>query len=679
MKKGKGLRLTAVLLLLSLISTGNVVWAEGADDRDRVIVVTAPPYSNVSVLVDSLRQQEYQTTTLNLTGDFGESLKQLRQLERRLGGADLVTVGGAAIPVSHWLDQLEPRTFGGQWVMVGPPGRGAVTAEVLFMQQVLVAVESFRGERHLHRIEAQERWAAPDYRSVTSFVAKRTRLLYEPLYHEFLLSERMSFQGSSAGFLQWLSSRYPARMKQIMTNERLRSLGEVGPASGEGRSVHVSQGYLEYVAVNCARHSYFSQVSPQDSLTRDLLYDVPLDGDLRSGLVRFLQRRGLRFLNDYLVPQLFRRGRWEALEWLAAQYGLDEGVLAYQLPEVVVLPWGDGEITIQGNQQLEAARRKAKPFDAARVVVEAPNWWQLIRADIRANDWWTETASATAMPAGSSQQLFIPVGGRLGQDEQVVEVVLAKLGFTPSFTADRGVWHQVGRLADRTFGVIGAVMTWGRGRPAPDEGPEREMDLSEAVSPPRIYATYQNKSTTLQRPDPHQHDHWIFRYGGDREEILRDPNHLAGDFRLTPKDQDQRVKVASISETGRTLREQDWTFEDEFENGEEEAVITYETSRALEPEIHLEGPVTWVTGRPATYEIRVEVEPPEEVENLSVHFDPGETFEVLWERPGRFTVTGAVNLRYSWRFSDGSSQYYSATFTEAKTVEVLAIGLNSGR
>lgn len=97
------------------------------------------------------------------------------------------------------------------------------------------------------------------------------------------------------------------------------------------------------------------------------------------------------------------------------------------------------------------------------------------------------------------------------------------------------------------------------------------------------------------------------------------------------------------------------------------------TVGAAEVRLHLEGPASWVTGRPAKYELSYELATGarEGVHAELAYLYPGPAFEMVWEKPGRFTVTGALALRLTYRDGGGVRSVLNV-YTVERQVDVYA-------
>ncbi len=687
---GVGAGVIVGMVFVSLVA-GPVTAAPAGSD-ERVLLVTAPPYLDVSTLERALVDAGWEVVTVCLDGSFASGVRSLEQLTADPEGFDVVAVGAAALPVRWWLEREGRGFVAANLVLVAPTGAGSVAADALYAEQLAARVERYRSERDMYRTEEAPRWARPEYVGLKHYVAQRSRDLFEPLYGSYLTSQHMSLLPAglegAVGFLGWASARYPARLPTYLTDAGV-------PVSWDGTLAELelgepgrflSWGYVDLLSALTARRTYLTMVPATRVLGEDLLLDVPVGPDWKTMLIEFARRRALRFVRDYIMPNLANRGRQEALGWLEQQLDLGEEVLLYQLPRWVTVPGPEGPLEIPANQLIgridSPGGGAGESGTASAVLATAPNWWQIFNPHIGPNDWWTEAQSARSGVAGDVVELFTTVGGRAGRDEDIAAAAVELLGGGAHGPQPSAVMDLLGRFADAILSLATRLRYPGlAGADAQDlKGDRRDEqtgvgpgDVEEEI--PEIRATYRNKSTTLKTERRISHAAWAWDFGDEGERLDADPANLSGEVAHTYREAGQyEVTARSLAADGTALVEGQWSVAVPSEGWTE--VFPYDTARELIPEITLSGPAAWVVGRPARYRVEVELDPvPGPVENLQIVIYPAEEFDVVWERPGTFQVTGAVNLRYSWRRVDGSSRYFSVIFTEERPVQVLATSL----
>jgi hypothetical protein len=102
-------------------------------------------------------------------------------------------------------------------------------------------------------------------------------------------------------------------------------------------------------------------------------------------------------------------------------------------------------------------------------------------------------------------------------------------------------------------------------------------------------------------------------------------------------------------------------------------LFSAQTLAAPEVRLELVGPVAWVTGLPARYSVEYEINLPETSGTSAelAYLYPAREFEMVWERPGEFTVTGAMALRLTYPCGSGLASVVNV-YTVEKKVKVYA-------
>ncbi len=91
-------------------------------------------------------------------------------------------------------------------------------------------------------------------------------------------------------------------------------------------------------------------------------------------------------------------------------------------------------------------------------------------------------------------------------------------------------------------------------------------------------------------------------------------------------------------------------------------------------DIVLTGPEKWVTGRVAVFSVGAKIDLPSNAELVSVRFDPGEMFGVIWERAGDFVVGAAASIIVKYSLEDACIQIENV-FLKEVPVTVLTTGV----
>lgn len=213
----------------------------------------------------------------------------------------------------------------------------------------------------------------------------------------------------------------------------------------------------------------------------------------------------------------------------------------------------------------------------------------------------------------------------------------------------------------------------------PAAGPGRADGGGDHGQPgePVIAVTRRSKQTARLKRFMPEHSYWEWHVDGAI--VHRD---LAGGtegyftYRFAAPGT-RAVKARSIAADGTVLREKLWSVPvsaAESSSGREWEFIAH-APRAPAIRMELDGPVMWVTGRPARFQVKAEVEAPDYGRVVETGFDPGSAFQVIWARPGTgFPVEAAVYAVVRYDFPDGGTLTMRFTETAAAEVEVLALG-----
>ncbi|GEM_PF-3071911 len=208
--------------------------------------------------------------------------------------------------------------------------------------------------------------------------------------------------------------------------------------------------------------------------------------------------------------------------------------------------------------------------------------------------------------------------------------------------------------------------------PSTDRQPP-PVGYSTEVSPdtPIIHVIRRNKQTTLKKERRIYHARWVWDFGDGSVAYDNDPTWVMGTSQHVFSTPGQyRVRARSYANDGRGLRDHSWQVS--IGPGDVGQPRSFALESISEPEvtIRLIGPETWVTGRPALFHVEYDVTLPPFVEDAKTKVYPAPAFAVVWERPGRFTVKAAVNLRFSYRFPE-RSVYVSCYYIREVPMEVL--------
>ncbi len=709
-----------IILLLSNFVGGGRVSAYNPS-AEGVFVVASSPYNDVSELTKALEELGFCShkgtlKLLPLSGSFADKVAQLKDYERTELPDGLqwriVSVGGSSLPVRWWLTEEGTSSRVSQVVYVAAPNKGSVTAEMIYGELRSQGALQYRSATGLQRRTRDPQWSRPAFTTIDEYLALRGRNLFEPLYYQFLVREKLSLEStgpeSARSFFGWLAMNYPARLANYLSDAEtpLQWDGRIKGLHSGSPGRMLTWGYLDFLSAAAARYSYTTSIAPQKVLTEDIITDIPVVGDWRAAVLEFVRRRLTRFARQYVLPRLGIWSRHRALNWLQEQMHVNENTLLYQIPGEISIPWSGGELTIPANQLLSDLRKREEnsttpTIQQNAIALRAPNVLKIANADVGPNDWWTELHSASMTPTGtaSGREVFVPVGGAAGSDEQVAAEVTRTLGFQSasagSMRLSRRLLQAVEHLIQMLWNSESSETNYNedyeayfedsmekgrapvkKGKAATSSEMEEPAESTSTEQIPQITAVYRNKNTTLKSQSRLYHTHWVWDFGNGERYVCDDSSNISGEKVYEFEGAGQYpVSATSFASDGRELQNHEWLITIPEDASTYEKLFQYNTVEEIVPDIQLLGPAAWVTGKPAHYQLDVQVDPPQQVENLQIVCYPECRFEVVWERPGEFEVKGAVNLRYSWRFPDGTSKYFSVIYVEKCSVEVLGTTL----
>ena len=190
---------------------------------------------------------------------------------------------------------------------------------------------------------------------------------------------------------------------------------------------------------------------------------------------------------------------------------------------------------------------------------------------------------------------------------------------------------------------------------------------------PVIRATHRDKQTAPLEASVTQHQRWEWDFG-DGATVTDDQ----------PRDVDCTVehdysgpgryvcRARSFGDDGITLADYQWLVEVQGDTGGRKAFAA-STVPWAEVELELAGPLAWVTGLPAEYRVSysLRLPPGTPVEDYTVRIEPAEQFEMIWEKPGEFTVKAALVLRLRYDAGQGRASVVNV-YTVEKRVRVYA-------
>ncbi len=219
-----------------------------------------------------------------------------------------------------------------------------------------------------------------------------------------------------------------------------------------------------------------------------------------------------------------------------------------------------------------------------------------------------------------------------------------------------------------------------RGKTAANETSETKGLGEENQAVPLIRVVRTSKHTTLKKERRTYHVRWEWDLGDGRTFIDPDPRHTTTRVTHTyRRPGTYHATATSYSNDGRILRQKTWTVHVPAPTpGKplEPVTKTFTLTTIIEPtvQIRIEGPRTWITGRPARFRVTAQVSKPPYTHNQQVKFYPAQVFDVVWARAGTFRVIAAVNVRQSYRFPE-RSVFVSNIYVKEIPVEVVTTGV----
>lgn len=205
----------------------------------------------------------------------------------------------------------------------------------------------------------------------------------------------------------------------------------------------------------------------------------------------------------------------------------------------------------------------------------------------------------------------------------------------------------------------GAAPTGG-GTGSPATSAEGPGERSKA--PADITVVRRNRRTSYKQPQELAHARWRWSVDGGPEAVDGRPDRLEWTLEM-PAGRAWTVRAAAEANTGKVLREGTWRFTPAgaggrggTSGGAGSVVLRMTSVQPPDVRVWIEGPVRWITGRPAHFAVHAAVaDPPDppapgtpRAAVLAV--EPSRTFTVTWLRAGRFTVTAAVTVKVSYAF-----------------------------
>ena len=208
-------------------------------------------------------------------------------------------------------------------------------------------------------------------------------------------------------------------------------------------------------------------------------------------------------------------------------------------------------------------------------------------------------------------------------------------------------------------------------QPAMPAVPESPDGSGPDLGYPLIRMVNRSKRTTHKEPKETYHEYWLLDFGDGTTQRI-DANCDLTISHSFPKPGQFEVVAESYCGDRKLLR-RTWSV---VVKGPDDATRSFSCSSVARVvgSLDLGGPIMWVTGKPAVYAADFRIEAPDNVEVVSVKFDPGPKFAVVWERAGDFHVTCAATVTLRYLLEDATVSVEN-TYVRDVTVEVLTTGV----
>lgn len=189
---------------------------------------------------------------------------------------------------------------------------------------------------------------------------------------------------------------------------------------------------------------------------------------------------------------------------------------------------------------------------------------------------------------------------------------------------------------------------------------------------PLIRVINRSKRTTHWEPKETYHSSWVIDCGDGHVQTIDGHPELTFSH-VFPREGTYRVRAQSFDNHGEPLLEQVWNVT--VGGGDDlNRTFTCRSMPRLSAVVEIKGPSMWVTGKPAVYSAELKMDPEAGIELVSVEYDPGPRFCVMWERSGDFQVSCAAKVRLRY-FISGETLTVTNTYVTETTVEVLTTGV----
>lgn len=188
---------------------------------------------------------------------------------------------------------------------------------------------------------------------------------------------------------------------------------------------------------------------------------------------------------------------------------------------------------------------------------------------------------------------------------------------------------------------------------------------------PSVRVVYRSKHTTLWIPQETYHAYWEIDFGDGETVVVQGQPYLETAHIFEPSGR-YKVRAVSYDNHNNVLLEKSW----DVATGGEPEVREFCCSSIVPPAVQLEltGPQKWVTGKHALFSGKATWRLPDGARIIAVDCDPGERFQVLWERSGEFTVLWAVRLTIDYELEERVIRVKN-TYVTSTQVDVFTPGI----
>lgn len=222
-------------------------------------------------------------------------------------------------------------------------------------------------------------------------------------------------------------------------------------------------------------------------------------------------------------------------------------------------------------------------------------------------------------------------------------------------------------------GPIGSM--WSKGEPR-DGLSQAEVSVAHKT-PQLVHVKYRTKHTTLKPEAISRHSEWRWDFGDGTSFVDPDGSHTSVEVLHRYAETGRyRVTATSMADGGRPLRTIEWEIEIPQDSDDSlERSFAAQTSEVPEVDVRVLGPKRWITGRAATFEVKVSIADTPFAVRHEVEVDPSPQFLVLWDRPGKYEVQAAVTIKTTYEFPEGPIVVRNTYLGKAQ-VEVLATSVS---